>query len=68
MKDHNSWFIYEKIIHSRVACGAADVPSRPPNAKVVVTPQSKYLRQLPELVVSLNDAGLCMDIDMFRGI
>ena len=68
LKDHNSWFIYEKIIHSMVACGAADVPSRePPNAKVVVMPQSKYLRQMPESLISLNVAGLRLDLEVFQG-
>ena len=68
LKDHNSWFIYEKIIHSLFACGAADVPSRePPNAKVVVMTQSKYLRQMPESVISLNVAGLRLELEVFQG-
>ena len=64
--DHNSWFLYEKIIRSLIACGAADVPSQPPNAKVAVMSQSNYLRKMPESVISLNDAGLCLDPELFR--
>ena len=68
LKDHYSWFVCQKIVHSMVACGAADVPSRePPNAKVVVMPQSKYLQQLSESVISLNVAGLRLELEVFQG-
>ena len=67
LKDHSSWFLCQKIVRSRVTCGAADVPSQPPNAKVVVMPQSKYLQQMPESVVSLNVAGLRLEFEVFQG-
>ena len=65
LEDHSSWFMCQKIVRSLVACGAAAVPSRePPNVKVVVMPQSKYLQHS---VVSLNVAGLRLEFKVFRG-
>lgn len=67
LKDHNSDYLHHKIAHSLVACGGTDVFSQPPNAKVVVLPRSKYLQPMPECVSALNDAGLCIQLEVFEG-
>ena len=67
LKDHSSSFVSHKISPILVASDAAQVEAHPPNAKLAVMPQSKYLGILPESMRELNSVGLCMYLDVLEG-
>ena len=46
------------ILLNLLAMGAPGVSSHPPNARLVVTSRSKYIRDMPETVSALQLAGL----------
>ena len=67
LKDQNGGFVNQKINRCLLARGAVAALAHPPNAKLVVLPQSKYLRQLPASVDALKAVGLYIDLDVLEG-
>jgi len=67
LKDQNGGFVIQKINRCLLASGAAVSTPHPPNAKVVVLSDSKYLQTLPASVDALKTAGLSIDLDVHEG-
>lgn len=66
LKDHNSDYVHKKISRCLLASDGVE-RYRPPNAKLCVLHQSKYLEKLPSSVEALKSAGLRIDMEMVVG-
>ena len=63
LKDHNSGFVNQKIRSSVLDTGTHDVVALlASNAKLNMTPDSKYMALLPASVPVLKAGGLCIDL------
>ena len=62
LKDHNSGFVNQKIRSSVLDTGTHDVALLASNAKLNMTPDSKYMALLHASVTVLKAGGLCIDL------